>query len=337
MPASLPYRRHLRPVGAVAALALGALGAAGCSDDDGFPYQYVQTGDTGDTTTDTTVADTGTDAPSVLDAGGDTTPGDTTGDASQEDAVTVELVGGVTVFEVRSSTVDELNTGGIGAGFAAPRAAVEPVATVGACVITPAEDAGALFGDGPSADAGELTAVVGETAYGLVLRDDGDGARYVADAAEDAIEFFEGGDTIRVTGSGGADVGAFMLTVEAPHEPVVSEPQWSGLDSHERERPLLIRWDGDATADSVVINLLPVTVFPEPGIAEGNAITCTASDTGEFEVSPEALAWLPEGSGIGGGSVALTVARLVNATAIIDGTEVTVNATASHTVVGAVP
>ena len=327
--------RALLPGLAVTCLVL----LAACSDDAGGIYFGVDRGDAS-TATDATDAssdvsqdvgtDPGVDGPATLpDASTDTA----TTDTPESDTPTGdEITGGVTVFEVRSPAVSDLETGGVGAGFRIGAAAAgPPIATVGGCEIRDTSEAGELFETGPSLDAGDIEVTVGGSAYVLTH----DGERYGSSAPDGQIEYFSGGDTITASATGAA-VPAFSGSWTAPVEPVVTSPSWSLGDEHDRDDDLRVTWDG-APATTVVVNILPVDVFPEPGIGEGNSVTCTVADTGSFTIPAAALAYLPEGGGFGGGTVALTVARLSNAEIRVGNATLTMNASASHTVVGAIP
>ena len=129
----------------------------------------------------------------------------------------------------------------------------------------------------------------------------------------------------------------FTARLVAPAEPVVNQPSgWGGLipSTHDRDNPLAVAWAGSGDAD-VIINLLPVRTAPNPGIADGNGVTCIVPDNGSFTIPAEALGHVPGGGGFGP-NVALTVVRSDTATTLSGDTEVLSTATASHTVLGAV-
>lgn len=317
------------------ALGLAALLLVGCGEEDvvfapDVPSRDAGRSDTG-TTDDVRVSerDTGgaedvsrVDVPPQDTGAADVPPADT-GDPTQG--------GGVVVFEVRAPGVSDLEAGGVGASFdllqITPGA--PPVAIVGACEVRHTSEGSDILQTGPSFDAGQITVGVAETNYTL----DYVGDTYVSNAPEDQIEFFEAGDSILITAAGGLEVGAFEMSVVAPADPTITSPVWGSFDGGDRNEPLSIVWTGTSSA-SAVISIIPVDVFPEPGVADGNAITCTVPDTGSYTVPVEALAYLPEGEGIGGGMVALTVVRVVNRVQDVGVTEVSANATASHTIVG---
>ena len=188
---------------------------------------------------------------------------------------------------------------------------------------------------GASLDAGPITVDVAGVAYSLTLSPGGGGSTYASDFPG-GTELFAAGAPVTVTAAGGGDVSGFAGTLTAPAEPVIASPTWSLSSTHDRGTPLPVRWGG-GPGDLLVINILPVEVFPEPGVADGNNITCTVPDTGSFDVPAEALGYLPEGDGFGGGSVALTLVRMNNVVVEFDGASVTLNGTASHTIVGGIP
>jgi hypothetical protein len=271
---------------------------------------------------DLPVTDTGRDAEA-----------DALEDPSMDVPSDVTQAGGVVLFEVRAPGVGELESGGITAGFdrMRPEPETPPIAEIGSCVIRHTSEGGDLFEEGPSFDAGLIEITVGGTAYTLEYVDD----RYVSSVLEDQNEVFAYGAAIAVSAAGGFEVDAFEVSLVAPGDPVITEPVWGAFSSHDRANALRVDWAG-AAGTGTIVSIVPVQVFPDPGIADGNAITCTVDDTGTFTVPVEALAYLPEAEGLGGGSVALTVIRFVNETVVAGATEVTGNATASHTIVGAI-
>lgn len=317
-------------------LAAGALLTA-CGGDDGLTLlPDVPSRDSGRDDVRAPQRDTGTDATedlSRVDLGGT----DTASDAGSElgDAVSGEVTqaGGVAFFEVRAPGISDLQSGGIGANFdlIVDTPGTPPVAEIGPCVIRHTSEGEDLFESGPSFDAGTITVTVAGAAHSLDYVED----RYVSSIAEDEIEVFASGDPISVSAIGGFEVEAFELSLVAPSEPEITEPVWGAFSTHDRANPLRIDWNGSGGTGAIV-SIVPVQVFPDPGVADGNAITCTLDDTGTYTVPTEALGYLPEAEGLGGGSVALTVIRFVNETVVTGITEVTGNATASHTIVGAI-
>lgn len=260
-------------------------------------------------------------------------------DAGSSDAGASAVQGGVTVFETRAPGIDAIEVGGVAAGFR-PFAEPEPadvIATFGACTVSAVAPDGALFPDEPTLDAGAVSVRVGADAWQLVIEATDDGPRYVSDAPEGLDEFFAGGDRVEASAAGGADVPAFAAIVVAPDEPVITAPSWTPLGgAHDRGTDLLVAWSGADSGADVFVNILPVTLFPNPGVAEGNTITCRVADSGQTTVPADALAMLPEGGLLGGSSVALTVVRSVSAPSDAAGDAVVLNVTASHTIVGSV-
>jgi hypothetical protein len=246
--------------------------------------------------------------------------------------------GGVTLFEVRAPGIDALNTGGVGAGFqtwSEPETA-DRVATVGDCFVTAVAPDSNPFADEPTLDGGTITVTTAVETFTLTVGPTGDGPRYSGGTEEGRSEYYAGGETVSVSSAGGADVQAISGSVRTPEEPVITAPSWSIGSSHSREDDLAVSWSGSASGSVVFVNILPVRLFPDPGIADGNSITCEVDDTGSFTVPAAALAYLPEGGFLGGASVALTVVRSVSSPTTGAGSDVVVNATASHTVIGAV-
>lgn len=268
-------------------------------------------------------------------------PDDVTPDSSSQDlTIEPEIIGGVVFYEVRSPFVEQLNGGGLAAGFFAPESSNEdpPLATVGECVINPTNPDGDLFASPLTLDAGTIATRLGDETITLDIETAADGPHYVSDAEEDRIEFFSAGLTIEVIATGGQDVEPFSGQVGAPLDPIISSPQWSdGFDgSHSAEQPLGVSWDSTALPDQeATISLVPIAVFPDPGILEGNGIVCTVPDTGSYSVPVEALEFLPSPDGLGP-NTALTVI-VSNANVFPVGvTEVTLNVTATQTVIGAI-
>ncbi|MCB9531124.1 MAG: hypothetical protein H6698_08275 [Myxococcales bacterium] len=315
-------------------LGLGvALGS--CSDDSGYYFAPVDGGGTGADSGLDAGGDSGSEDVVQVDLGFDTAGDDVPADVGSD--VGDGLGGGVVVYEVRAPDISQLEAGGVGAGFREPAAEAVPVAVVGACSIYAAGSAGALFEPGASVDAGEVTVQIAGETHVLEYAEGAEGGSYsLRDAEEGRIEYFDDGDAISVEVAGGPGLGAFTATLSAPDAPTIVAPTWGFGDSHDRSEPLAVSWAGGA-ASSVVINILPVTVFPSPGIAEGNSVTCVVGDTGSYSVPAEALSYLPEGSGLGGGTVALTVVRSALTHPAMAGEGVTVSAVASQTIVGAVP
>lgn len=327
------FRLPTRPLFLTATLAL-----VGCGDDT--PKFY-----------------TGVDVAEGRDAGGDATGGDaTSADADSSDAATADvsadsgadtsapdvsdvpdtsnISGGITVLEIRAPGQDSLEGGGLGAAFrtgAAP--AVAPVATVGPCEIRSTDEESDLLEAGPSLDAGAITVAIAAETHTLTH----DGTGYTSDADAGRQEFFAAGDMVSFTVAGGDDVPANSGTLTAPAAPVITAPDWTPLNGPDRSEPLTVAWEGTGGV-ALYINLLPVTVFPEPGVAEGNSITCAVPDTGSYTIPAEALEYLPEGGGFGPQTVALTVVRAESVTQPLSATggSLVLNVTASETSIGAI-
>lgn len=309
-----------------------------CGSDDGTA-SFVPNADTGGNSVDDTggaQADTGADTSEPgADTVGTQDTGETTDDTGGEPTA---VQGGVTIYEVRAPDVDELNVGGVAAGIQALRADSEDVvATIGACTITSVAPDTNPFPDEPTLDAGAISVTTGGETFALTVTETADGPRYVANVDSGRTEFFADGAPIAFAAVGGADVDAFSGSLNAPADPAVSAPDWEPFgDSHSRDEDLAVSWGGASAGGEIIINILPIEVFPDPGIAEGNAITCVVPDSGGTVIPAAALAYLPDEGGFGGGqSVALTVVRSVSSTVGL-GDDLLINATASHTVIGSV-
>jgi len=271
--------------------------------------------------------DVGADPDARIDAA---LPNDAGGPSPQR------LSGGVTLFEVRAPGIDALNVGGIAAGFTeyrAPEAALV-ITTVGPCNITAVAPGDSLFPDEATLDAGPIDVVTPSERFELAVTATDDGPRYQAAGTEGRSEFFEGGQDVTVAAAGGVDVPAFTGSIVTPFDPAITEPAWTFGSTSPRDEDLAVRWSGTTTGGDVIINVLPVTVFPEPGVAEGNSITCTVPDNGSMVIPAAALDYLPPAGLIGGSTVALTVVRAV--TTDTTAVDLVVNATASHTIIGGV-
>ncbi len=326
-------------------VAIGTLWA--CSTDDEASSSTSDS--TSDVAADTVVADTAdfdsTEQPDV----------DTGQPDSVEDTISVDdqgrldegeaslIVGGVGVFEIRAPDIEQLESGGAVAAFLYRTTPEDetPLATVELCTIRPTDPDAELFPDEATLDAGTVQLVIGGEALTLNQVETGDGPRYRGSSPEDRIEYFTAGQEISFNGTGGTDVPAFSGRVTAPVEPVVTSPSdWGGMfpSAHSTSSPLVVSWAGgsaDAAGEDAVINLLPVAVSPEPGIAEGNGITCIVPNTGSYTIPAQALGYLPTGGGFGP-NVALTIVVADNLTLEVGSSEIVLNATATHTIVGAV-
>jgi hypothetical protein len=295
--------------------------------------------DSGGNRDDAGTGGTDTTTGSDTTVGADTTTGTDTTTGADTTVEPGEVQGGVTIYEVRAPDVDELNVGGVAAGFQ-PLSGPDPsgvVATVGACTISAVAPDSDPFPDEPTLDAGAIAVTVGAETFDLTIADAGAGPRYSAAGAAGRNEFFAGGQSVSFSADGGADVSAFSGSLVTPADPNVTSPDWEPLgDGHDRADDLTVTWGGASSGGDIIINILPIVVFPEPGIADGNSITCTVPDTGSAVIPAAALGYLPEGGGFSGGQdVALTLVRAVSAEVGL-GSEVLVNATASHTLIGVV-
>ena len=303
-----------------------------CSDEDGS-----SAGDSAGTYVDTGASDSGDislDGPS----GADGVSGTDTG-TDNEPVASPEILGLVTVFEIRSPAVDALNTGGVGAGFVeAPTEDGDPpqhLAEVDLCTVDPVDPDANPFDTGPTLDAGVVTVELGDEQIDLTIVDEDDGPHYRADVAEDRREFFMPGLTIRISATGGADVAAFSGEVSSPRDPVISSPAWTDTNGQvSADAAVPVNWAG-SSAGEAIINILPVQIVPEPGIGSGNAITCVVPDTGSYTVPSEALSYFSSESPFGP-NAAITVVVAPYSRITTNDSEVTMNATASHTIVGAI-
>lgn len=325
----------------LAALSLFVVVVVGCSDEDGDPTGGGVTGQTqldGGGESDADISLGGADA--VADAPADLGSVDVTDEptADATDASGGPVVNGlVAVFETRSPAVDQLNSGGVGAGFAVPEETTEtpPLAEFGDCSVSAVDPDSNPFETGPSLDAGDVAVQLGGEQVTMTLRPADDGMRYGHDLPEDRSEFFAPGLTVRVAAAGGVDVPAFEGTVSSPRDPVVTGPAWTGTNGEvQRNQALTVSWTGTGPGDAIV-NILPIQIFPEPGLGTGNAITCVAADSGSLVVPAEALAMFPAAAAFGP-NAAITVVVTSNTTLEVGQGEVLLNATASHTVVGSI-
>ncbi len=324
---------------------LVVVSAASCGDDGGAgPSRDTGANDAADINgaADAVAADVG--AADDVAPGMDASDIDATRDAGATDSGIADaspraVQGGVTVFETRAPGIDAIEVGGVAAGFRplAEPAPADVIATFGDCTVSAVAPDTSLLPDEPTLDAGAVTVDIADQVWRLAIEPSDDGPRYASDAPQDRDEFYVGGDLVTASAAGGADVPAFSASVVAPDEPVITAPSWTPLGGgHDRSTDLRVAWSGSTSGADVFVNILPVTIFPTPGIAEGNAITCRVDDTGLTTVPAAALAMLPEGGLLGGGSVALTVIRSVSSPSDGAGDAVVINVTASHTIVGSV-
>ena len=335
-------------------LVLSLVALAGCAADEasrGTPSRggdsATDTGSSSDTgSSDTGSSDTGAEDTELADTGSsDTTPAedttpveDTTPD---EDTTPVEdttparfLTGSVTVFESRSSVAADLNLGSITAAFREGRAPEEtPVGTFGDCKVYATSAGAALPAATTSLDAGSIAVAVGATNYTLTLGPSADGNVYTSSAPSSQNEFFSGGETITVSSAGGADLAAFSGTITAPADPVITAPAWSApFGGSPRNSDLRVSWNGSG-ASMVVVALLNVNVNPA-GPAGGNAVTCVFPDTGSGTIPSAALSLMSSTSFFGGTLTAMTVIRIAENKLDVNGSEVSLNASATQTIVG---
>jgi hypothetical protein len=184
-----------------------------------------------------------------------------------------------------------------------------------------------------SLDAGPIAVSVGAMNYTLTLGPSADGNLYTSSAPTSQNEFFAGGDTITVSSAGGADLSAFNGTITAPAEPVITAPTWSApFGGSPRNRDLQVSWNG-ASASLVVVAVLNVNINPA-GPAGGNAVTCVFPDTGSGTIPAGALSLMASSSFLGGTLTAMTVIRIAENKLDVNGSEVSLNASATQTIVG---
>lgn len=316
-------------------------GGGGGSDTGGSDTGVADTGTGEDTgaSSDTGVADTDmsdtdmTDTETADTEVADTTPVEDTTPA--EDTTPPRFItGSVTVFESRSAVTADLNLGSVTAAFREGRAPEEtPVATFGDCKVYATAAGASLPAATPSLDAGTIAVAVGATNYTLTLGPSADGNIYTSSAPSSQNEFFSGGETISYSAPGGADVPAFSGTVTAPAEPTITAPAWSApFGGSPRSSDLQVSWSGRG-GTSVVVALLNVNLNPA-GPAGGNAVTCVFPDTGSGTIPSGALQQMASTSFFGGTLTAMTVIRIVENKLDVNGSEISLNASATQTIVG---
>ena len=184
-----------------------------------------------------------------------------------------------------------------------------------------------------SLDAGSIAVAVGATNYTLTLGPAADGNVYTSSAPTSQNEFFAGGESIAISSAGGSDLGAFSGTITAPADPVITAPAWSApFGGSPRNRDLQVTWHG-AGASLVVVAVLNVNISPA-GPAGGNAVTCVFPDTGSGTIPSGALSLMASSSFLGGTLTAMTVIRIAENKLDVNGSEVSLNASATQTIVG---
>src|SRR5690606_30159072 len=118
-------------------------------------------------------------------------------------------------------------------------------------------------------DVGSLTVTIDGNAHALTHN----GAGYDAGWSDGETEAFDAGDSVTANGAGNARFGSFSLEIAAPDTPEITAPEWEFTDTHDREDDLQVQWSGSGGTD-VIVNLTPVEIFPAPGVADGNGVTC---------------------------------------------------------------
>ena len=117
---------------------------------------------------------------------------------------------------------------------------------------------------------------------------------YRSNLPEDAAPFFDGGETLVVSGGGGRHVGPFSGQVSAPPPVTVMQP--SMLLPVTRNAALTVRWT-TVQGSSAVITVTPMAGDFSGQPMEGNFIVCVTDDNGSLTVPQNSMAQLPAAAG----------------------------------------
>lgn len=241
---------------------------------------------------------------------------DSAGDADAEapPSPTGLLGGGVLLAEVDSP---QLNLAVAGARFTPPEPPPQG-SQVGPCLIAfsdPNAPPAPLYGF----DAGVIT--VPATSPTVILTPTPEGAAgtgYTSNIPSSQQDLLPGGGgLVQVKAAGGADLGAFMVTLQAPQQITVFQPTLGFGASTSTAFDVTVTWNGatgPGAGQKVVVNVAPLDGNYQ--VAAGPAATCEVTgDPGSLVIPAEALA-LVRGEA-GGLNVALGVTRVREGTATV--------------------
>lgn len=150
----------------------------------------------------------------------------------------------------------------------------------------------------PSFDAGNIT-VNGPNGGPYTLTHT-PGGQY--SAPNTPSDLFNDGTMFSVSAAGGANVGAFQVSLAAPAQVRLSQPPEFSFEPHPSNRDLPIVWTG-GQSEVFVITVFPVNSQFDLTPRAGNWVICAVPDSGNTTVPGAQL------SQIGGGQVLVTVTR----------------------------
>jgi len=272
----------------------------------------------------------GPDTPPTDTAAADAQPGDTQTadvladtDAGPPPSPTGVLGGGVLLAEVDSP---QLNMALAGARFTPPEP--PPQGTqIGPCLVAlndPNAPAPPLYGF----DAGVITIPATLPPVTLTPTDEGaSGTGYTSNLPSSQQDLLPGGGgLVQVKAAGGADLGAFTVTVQAPQQVTVFQPTLGFGAATSTAFDVTVTWNGatgPGAGHKVVVNLAPLDGNYQ--VAAGKAATCEVTgDPGSLVIPAAVLA------AVRGNANSLNTA--LGVTRVREGTAVTGSATVRATV-----
>lgn len=206
-------------------------------------------------------------------------------------------VGAVMLYEYRSTTPSFV-IGNATAHFGYQAKESEPKAVYASCHVAKATIPPQIVPALPSWDAGDI--VISGTVSPIRLRYSDaniESPGYQCSLPTDHGElFYDEGTSVKITGMGGADVGAFDATIPTPPPVELLAPPLGLTKPISTELPLTIQWTANPGATSVVVSLVGLdnlyNVIPE------QSVHCVITgDTGVVTVPADAMKQLPKNFG----------------------------------------
>lgn len=168
------------------------------------------------------------------------------------------------------------------------------------CIVTRVDPGAPAPAVAASADNGTLT-ITGTVGGPLIFDRDANGVYQPSRGV--GTDVFSDAASLRVSSTGGAQMGGFEIDLVAPQRVSIQSP--SNLGNYDKDRDLNASWNA-AGGVSVLITVLPISLGGDP--ESGDWIFCGAPDTGSFTI-PSAQMRQLRGGPILPGLVLIAVTR----------------------------
>ncbi len=224
----------------------------------------------------------------------------------------------MSLFEVNitANFLVSIRRGNIGAAFVEPEPEDPPIRSFGECdLINVSQGGPEAFGY----SAGDISVAINGQSHVLTPMDGGGGSTvYPTAFGEENEDAYRPGAAIMVSATGG-HVGAFMGSLTAPQEHILSTPPADAMVSGTGD--LALRWTGDGSGSQVAVAISPLDAGFN--FLDGRGLNCVpgGGDSGTLVVPAAAMRELQADK------LAIVVIKVNNVALDVDGDDIVLNTT----------